>query len=165
MSLREKPWRGSSATSRRLVWLCTSARCCLPMPSFSKPSFGFCSFSHLLGETAEWPRMKPRMKPRETETRMLRWHSRLRLVFAGPREEDQIQQVCFNHFILSKTPKQRDRVAIWLISCKNFTKLRHKGTQCPILGHWQGRRYDWITKRLIERSYCPAFAWKWLYNI
>ena len=149
MSLREKPRRGSSATSQRVMWLCASARCCLRMPFFSKPSFGFCSFSHMLGETAEWPRMKPRMKPRETETRMLGWHSRLRLVLAGRRVEDQIQQVCFNHFILSKTPRQRDRIAIRWISCKNFTKLRHEETLwrfMPILGHWQRRRYDRITK-------------------
>ena len=93
--------------------------------------------------------MKPRMKPRETETRMLGWHSRLRLVFAGRRAEDQIQQVCFNQFILSKTPNQRDRIVIRWISCKNFTKLRHKGTLgrfIPILANWQRRRYvtkDW----------------------
>lgn len=68
------------------------------------------------------------MKPRKTETRMLGWHSRLRLVFAGRRVEDQIQQVCFNQFILSKTPNQQDRIAIRWISCKNFTKLRHEGT-------------------------------------
>ena len=93
--------------------------------------------------------MKPRMKPRETETRMLGWHSRLRLVFAGRRVEDQIQQVCFNQFILSKTPNQRDRIAIRWISCKNYTKLRNEGTLwrfIPILAKWQRRRYDWITK-------------------
>ena len=81
--------------------------------------------------------------------RMLGWHSRLRLVFAGRRVEDQIQQVCFNQFILSKTPNQRDRIVIRWISCENFTKLRHKGTLgrfIPILANWQRRRYvtkDW----------------------
>ena len=79
------------------------------MSSFLKPSFGFGSFGRRNGgvTTDEAPD-----EAEGNEDENVGVTSRLRLVFAGRRVEDQIQQVCFNQFILSKTPNQRDRIAI-----------------------------------------------------
>ena len=76
------------------------------MPSFLKPSFGFSSFGwRNSGVTTD----EAPDEAEGNEDENVGVTSRLRLVFAGRRVEDQIQQVCFNQFILSKTPNQRDR--------------------------------------------------------
>lgn len=79
------------------------------MPSFLKPSFGFSSFGwRNSGVTTD----EDPDEAEGNEDENVGVTSRLRLVFAGRRVEDQIQQVCFNQFILSKTPNQRDHIAI-----------------------------------------------------